>query len=141
MKSKFSLLKLYLVLMSLTGIIGLLVAYGIAIQTVISQKLITDEEYIQGSYQNYTITSCEEPKPVGATTITKTDKEIATCKEEAKKQVILQRNYSNKNSIIGGLIRGTLALLAFATHFPFLIRKEKDIGEEEKKVSKAKKGK
>ncbi|MEI7563686.1 MAG: hypothetical protein WCJ39_08920 [bacterium] len=47
MKSKFSLLKLYLVLMSLTGVIGLLIAYGIAIQTFISQKLITDEEYIQ----------------------------------------------------------------------------------------------
>ena len=124
--------------MSLTGIIGLLIAYGIAIQTVISQKLITDEEYIQGSYQNYNITSCEEPKSVGTATINKTDKEIATCKEEAKKQVILERNYSNKNSIIGGLIRGTLSLLAFATHFPFLIRKEKEFGEEEKMVSKPK---
>ncbi|MEI7563687.1 MAG: hypothetical protein WCJ39_08925 [bacterium] len=66
---------------------------------------------------------------VGSATVTKTAKEIATCKDDAKKQVILQRNYSNKNSMIGGLLRGTLALIAFITHFPFLIRKEKEVME------------
>ena len=129
MKSKFSLLKLYLVLMSLTGVIGLLIGYGIAIQTFIYQKLITNEEYLQGSYQSYEITRCEEPKYVGTESKARTEKEITECKKTAKENVILQRNYSNKNSMIGGLLRGTLALLAFITHFPFLVRKEKEVME------------
>ena len=126
MKGKFSLLRLYFTVISLASFIGLLIAYGIALQSYISKLIITDQEYIQGSYQNYTITSCEEPKYVGNTTKARTDKEIATCKEDAKKTVIDQRNYTTKQSIIGGLLRGTLALIVFLFHFPRFIKKDQE---------------
>ncbi|MCF7834424.1 hypothetical protein K9M48_00010 [Candidatus Gracilibacteria bacterium] len=109
----------------MVGIVGLVVAYGIALQTFLSQKIITDQEYIQGSYMNYEITRCEEPKYVGEISQEKTPQEIEQCKEKATENVILQRNYNNKESTISGLLRGTLFLILFAIHFPFFLRKEK----------------
>lgn len=125
MKSKFSFLKLYFLLISLVWIVWLVVAYWIALQTFLSQKIITDQEYIQWSYLNYEITRCEEPKYIWDIATPRTAEEIESCKQKATENIILQRNFDNKKDIISWILRWTLFLIIFVIHFPIFLRKEK----------------
>lgn len=129
MKSKFTLLKFYLTVVSLVGVIGLAVGYGVAIYNGIESIVISNDEYLIGSNRSYVLDQCTQPKyaPVAdAKPETPTDEEVATCKEEAKQDIILQRQYVMKHNIIGGLVWGTLALILFLIHYPMLIKKSKE---------------
>jgi disulfide bond formation protein DsbB len=129
MKKKLSIIKVYFAIFSLASFVGLLVAYWIAIQSLIYWKLISNEEYIQWSYNNYELKSCEDPTiPSSVTTAKtgkKTQKDIDLCQEKAKKSIITMRNYNEKTNIIWWLLWGTLSLIVFIVHILLFTKKEK----------------
>ncbi|MBP6086197.1 hypothetical protein KA478_03255 [Patescibacteria group bacterium] len=89
-------------------------------------KYITPEEYIVRN--NYEITNCDQPdytRPVGVDQkpTMRTDAEKETCKTDAKANLLLRRSIDTKESVIGGLIRGSIALILFITHFPVMLRR------------------
>lgn len=100
---------------------------------MIKYQLITPEEYVVGSYDNYNITQCENPlvvpsKEIPTQTVTqnRTPDEIAKCKEEAKKNMLARRAFEYKDNLISGIIWGTIFLLLFVTHFPVFCRRYKN---------------
>lgn len=95
--------------------------------------MVTDTEYMAGNGSYYEVQNCEQqPTPYydakGAVAVDqaqpkqKTPEEIAKCKADAETRIINQRHYQTKDSLIGGLVRGFLFLLLFATHFPYLLK-------------------
>jgi len=124
--------RLYLALASFAGLIGLVIGYGILAYTGIQSKVISDEEYIQGS-RSYLIQNCTDSatyaKPTtvdGSATATKTPAEIEKCKTDARDQAIKERAYQSKDSMIGGGVWGSLFLIVFLLHFPFFVRSRKE---------------
>ncbi|MFZ2151417.1 MAG: hypothetical protein WAZ12_00990 [Candidatus Absconditicoccaceae bacterium] len=126
MQKSFSLKKLYFTLISIAGIIGIMFGYGTLIYSLVNNAIITDQEYIAGSY-SYEIKECDNPytKPEGQAP--KTPVEIQKCKDDATQTILQRRVYDRKTSIINGIVRGTLFLILFVTHFPIMMRKEKEI--------------
>jgi hypothetical protein len=80
---------------------------------------------------------CEEPiYPNSANTVSiavkerikpryRTQEEIDKCKIEARDRAIQERRYQLKDTVIGGGVWGTLFLLVFLIHFPFLLKSNK----------------
>ena len=127
---EFSLLKIYLVIISIVWLVGAVIWYGNFTYQIIKYRLITPEEYVLGSYDNYSITQCENPmivpsKEQPSTTITqnRTPEEITKCKEEAKKNMLARRSFEYKDNLISWIIWGTVFLILFVTHFPVFYRK------------------
>lgn len=116
----------------MVGIIGTVVGYGMGLYQWLMLAIISDEEYLLGSYGNYEIQQCDDPyykavpTPEGETPPAKTPAEVADCKQEATARVLSMRAYDAKQDIIGGLVWGTLFLVVFVTHYPHMIRREKD---------------
>lgn len=124
--------RLYLALASFAGLIGMVIGYGVLAYTGIQMKVISDEEYIQGS-RSYLIQNCTDStmyaKPTtvdGTSTGTKTPAEIEKCKTDARDQAIKERAYQSKDSMIGGGVWGSLFLIVFLLHFPFFVRSRKE---------------
>ena len=129
MKNRFTLLKFYLTVVSLVGVIGLAVGYGVGIYNGVQAAVISDEEYIAGQGR-YTLDVCKQPnystvKP-NEQPVPPTDEQIAKCETETRESLIVQRNYTMKQNVIGGLVWGTLALILFLVHYPMLIKKSRE---------------
>lgn len=92
-------------------------------------KYITNEEYLVKNY--YEIENCKQPdynkvvwpdnKPTP-----RTEEEIKTCQSDATTRILATRSLNTKESVIWWLIRGTIALILFITHFPIMLRRWKD---------------
>lgn len=95
-----STLKLYFLIMSIVGVIGTLVAFGILIFSIAKQVIITDAEYIVGN-RYYEIEACSQEKYEGTTTTKPTQEEITTCEEEKKEMLIQSRKVMFKEDVIG----------------------------------------
>ena len=65
MRNKFTLLKLYLTVIALVGVIGMAVGYGVAIYSGINSAVISDEEYMTGRGVRYQLDVCTQPKYSG----------------------------------------------------------------------------
>lgn len=129
MKNRFALLKFYLTIVSLVGVIGLAVGYGVGIYSVIQNAVITDEEFLANRNGYYGYEQCEQPKYTGVTgetPVKPTEEQIKECEDKTVSSALAQRDYNTKQSIIGGLVRGTLALILFLIHYPMLIKKSKE---------------
>ncbi|MDD2487078.1 MAG: hypothetical protein PHS92_01815 [Candidatus Gracilibacteria bacterium] len=134
---EFNLLKIYLVIIAIVGLIGGVIGYGNLAYQTIKYRLITPEEYLIGSYDNYQITQCEDPNYSGpyakaipsqtsTGTIAKTPEEIQKCKDLATKNVLAKRDFDYKDNVISSAIWGTIFLLLFITHFPVFLRRYKE---------------
>lgn len=125
MRNKFTLLKLYLTVVSLVGVIGMAIGYGVAIYAGIQSAVISDQEYMKGSGMRYQLDTCSQPKYTGTqpeNTVAPTAEEITTCEDKAKEDMIFQRNYDTKQNVIGGLVWGSIALILFIIHYPMLLK-------------------
>ncbi len=123
--------KFYFTVVSIGSVLGMVIAGGIALYTIVMSVIITDEEYIQWR-NSREVEQCSDPyyMPKGRAVIepaiddgwqeiiTKTPEEIAECEADARERVILQRNYQKKEAVAGGLIRGVLFALLFMFHYP-----------------------
>lgn len=112
-----STLKLYFLIMSLVGVIGTLVSFGILIFSVAKQVIITDDEYIVGN-RYYEIEVCSQEKYEGTTAKKPTQAEITTCEEEKKVMLIQSRKAMFKEDVIGWTIWGILFLALLLIHYP-----------------------
>lgn len=137
---EFSLLKIYLMVVSVIGILGATIGYGIIGSEIIDRLVITDNEYIQFEHQ-WELDQCKEPKastaPVATTTpaagqtttttttntIPRTEAEIKQCQDDKHAELLAKRSFDSKKSAISGGVWGTLFLLLFITHFPAFIRR------------------
>lgn len=125
----FSFSKFYFTVVSIVSVIGMAVAFGIAIYQQGMSLLITDAEYIVG-HNEREMRSCEEPtrKQIGdgpdstSKEITKSPEEINTCKAETSARLITQRSYTTKESTIWGVTRGIIFLVLFLTHYPRMMK-------------------
>lgn len=124
-----NLTKLYFILVSLVSVIWLAIWYGIAGYNYFMSKYITNDEYLMKNY--YEIEACNQPdyskttwpdnKPTERTT-----EEKETCKTEATTRILARRSLDTKESVIGWLIRWSIALILFITHFPIMLRRGQD---------------
>lgn len=131
MKNKFTLLKFYLTVVSLVGVIGMSVGYGVAIYNGIQSSVISDEEYMTGRGVRYSLEACTQPKypgtPESPQGTAPTAEEVQECEDRAKANMIAERNYNTKQTVIGGIVWGTIALILFIIHYPMLLKaKEED---------------
>gem|GEM_PF-2876085 len=130
--NRFTLLKFYTTIVSLVGVIGLTVGYGVAIFNGIQHAVISDEEYMNGRGMRYQFDTCSQPKYAavapaeGEQPAAPTAEEIAACEDKTRTSMLAERNYNTKQTVIGGITWGTLALIMFAIHYPMLIKKSRE---------------
>lgn len=126
--------KFYFTVVSIASVLGMVIAFGIALYNLAMGIIITDDEYIQ--WRNYReVEQCSDPyyMPKGRAiveqdlaeaeagwpeVITKTPEEIAECEAAARKRAITQRNFQKKEAVTWWLIWGTLFAILFFTHYP-----------------------
>jgi len=124
---EFTLLKIYLAIVSVVAVIGTFVGYGNLAYSYLKAQIITDQEYITGG-NFYDISQCENGvyAPEKNTTVPRSAADIATCKTDTEKRLIDKRHYDYKDSMISGGVWGTVFLILFFTHFPMFIRRYKE---------------
>jgi len=132
-------LKIYFLLMTMTGVIGTLVTMGILVFSVAKKIVITDQEYII-SERYYELDSCNNPvlktntntvvaQPTATpseTYVQPTDAEKEKCKADKTVQLIAGRSATFKTDVLGGAIRSILFLTLLLTHYPRFIRSRKE---------------
>jgi len=120
-------LKIYFLLITLVGIIGTLVSFGMLIFTIGKQIIITNDEYIVGD-RYYEIDACNNNMIAKPTTnnpnnmVSPTEAEKETCKTEKKVQLIQARKALFKTDVLGGAIWGISFLILLMTHYPRFMR-------------------
>lgn len=131
---EFNLLKLYLVVISVVWLIWSVTWYGNFWYQMIKHTLITPEEYVIGSYDNYQVTQCRTentttiknpttPTTTGELAKPKTEAEILKCEETAKKNILARREFDYKDNLISWIVWWSLFLILFLTHFPVFYSK------------------
>ena len=131
-----TLLKIYFLIISLTGIIGATVAYGTVISAYLEKQFVTNEEYLLDSSRDIkacsnpdteTIPNMKDPTQTITTSTKPSPVDIKNCEDKVTSDALLRRDLTFKRGAISGLVRGTLFLILFVFHFPtFLnaLRKE-----------------
>jgi len=123
-------IKIYFLLLTLVGIIGTLVSFGILLYTVGKQVIISDTEYIAGE-RYYEIDACNTsmiPKPTNINpnnVAAPTKTEIANCKADKTTRLIQTRKENFKADVLSGAIRGILFLALLLVHYPKFMRLNK----------------
>lgn len=116
-------LKIYFLLVTLVGLIGTLVSFGILTYTIGKQIIITNDEYIVGD-RYYEMEYCDnnlkaKPTETNANNmVAPTEEEKATCKAEKKIQLIQSRKVTFKTDVLSGAIWGILFFALLLTHYP-----------------------
>lgn len=120
-------LKMYFLLVTLVGLIGTLVSFGMLTYTIGKQIIITNDEYIVGDryyemdYCNNNMTA--KPTEVNPNNmVAPTEVEKETCKAEKKVQLIQSRKVAFKTDVLGWAIWGLLFLALLLTHYPKFMR-------------------
>jgi len=121
MKPTTSLKKIYFLVATLFGLLGTVMAGGIAIHQIIMINRISNEEYLSNNYYRY---QCDTQIKEDGTTTARTTEEKETCIAEEKGKALAQRSYNSKENIIGGITRGIIFLIIFAIHARIFFRKE-----------------
>lgn len=140
----FSFKKFYFTIISIVGIIGMTVAFGIAGYSILKSIIITDQEYIQWR-NSREIKECERTwwaiddlraYPLQEKTIdgvaplpqpnSPSQEDITRCKNEATERLSKQRSFETKETVIWGLVRWIIFLILFTTHYSHMIRSKVD---------------
>ena len=123
-------IKIYFLLITLVGVIGTLVSFGMLIYTTGKQLIITNDEYIVGD-RYYEIDACNSnmiAKPTNANPnnmVSPTEAEKEKCKTEKKARHIQSRRVLFKKEVLSGSIWGILFLALLLTHYPKFMRLSK----------------
>lgn len=116
-------LKVYFLIMSLVGVIGTLVTFGILIFSVGKQVIITDDEYIAGD-RYYEIENCQynNQYDIKEQASKPTQEEIVACEERKKITLIQSRKANFKQDVLSWSIWGILFLVLLLIHYPRFIK-------------------
>lgn len=123
-------IKIYFLLITLVGVIGTLVSFGILTYTVGKQILITNDEYVIGD-RYYEIDACNNNMLAKPTTnnpnnmVAPTEAEKEKCKTEKTIQLIQSRKVMFKTDVLNWAIWGILFLALLLTHYPRFMRLNK----------------
>jgi len=123
-------LKMYFLLMTLVGVIGTLVSFGMLTYTVGKQLVISNDEYIVGD-RYYEIEACTNnmiPKPTvdnSNNMVAPTEAEIIKCKADKKITLTQSRRVMFKTDVLGGAIWGILFLALLLIHYPKFMKLSK----------------
>jgi len=110
-------LKIYFLIMSLVGVIGTLITFGILIFSIGKQVIITDNEYIAGD-RYYEIENCKYNDYDGKEWTKATPAEITKCEEDKKVMLVQSRKVIFKEDVLGWAIWGILFLALLLIHYP-----------------------
>lgn len=102
-------LKVYFLIMSLVGVIGTLITFGILTFSVGKQVIITDDEYI-ASDRYYEIENCQNNNY--------DENKIIKCEEDKKIILVQSRKANFKQDVLGWSIWGILFLVVLLIHYP-----------------------
>jgi len=116
-EKKQTLLTIYLWLISLVSFIGLCISFIIFANTLVSKKLITDQEYLVRNSRE--MDRCSETIRVWDFAKERTDPEKEECEEKTKEKMLLQRSVNSKETMISSLIRFFILLFVFPIHFTY----------------------
>ncbi len=136
-RSTFSLIKLYFAIVSVVGVVGLVVGFGVGLYQLFLNMIISDQEYLIGGNGSREIKQCADPyyrpnqAPLkeGELPKAKTDEEIKACKDKLIPDILATRDYQLKQDLISGFVWWGLFMILFLTHFPYFLKisKEHDI--------------
>lgn len=126
-----STLKIYFLLITLTGVIGTLISFGFLFYAIGKKLIITNDEYIVGE-RYYELDMCSNglSKPTTANQnnmVYPTDAEIAKCKEEKKATLVQARNALFKTDMLSWGIWTLLFFILLITHYPRFMKLNKKI--------------
>ncbi len=114
-------LKIYFLIMTLVGVIGSVISFGILCFSIGKQIIITNDEYIAGE-RYYEIENCKYNDYDGKESTKATTAEIKQCEEEKKVMLVQSRKVTYKQDVLGGAIRGILFFGIFIIHYPRFMR-------------------
>lgn len=103
--NKINWLKVYYWIVSLISVIVITVSISVIIVSILKKILITDEEYL--AKYDYRLSQCDFQKE-------KTD---TNCKEEKKKEILVERSYNLKSSIIESVSWLIPFIVLFVFHY------------------------
>lgn len=116
-----SIIKIYFLLMTLVGVIGILITFWILAFTIGKQLIITNEEYIVGD-RYYELESCKYNDYDGKESTKATPAEITICETEKKEILIKSRKVMFKQDTLWSSIWGILFLIVLFIHYPKFMR-------------------
>lgn len=93
-------IKVYLLIMTLVGVIGTLISLGIVAFSTGKQILITDEEYILGD-RYYELESCKYNNYGNKEETKATPEEIEQCESKKTDMLIKSRKVNFKEDVLG----------------------------------------
>ena len=114
-------LKIYLLLMTLIGVIGTIVSLGIVIVSVGEKLIISNEEYIIGE-RYYELENCKYNDYDGKESTKATAAEIKTCETEKREVLIKSRQVDFKQNTLDGGIRSIVFIILLSIHYPKFMR-------------------
>lgn len=131
----FSFVRLYFTIVSVVSVIGMVVAYAVGTYNVLRTVIVSDDERM-AQRGRYEVDACKtmpadvDPyaKPItepGAVATPKTPQEIAECEAKVTQRMIDQRSFEMKDTAVGGAVWGTFFLILFLTHFPRMMKLER----------------
>lgn len=147
MSKSFNFLKIYVLIATVVWLIGMIVAYGIALYASIEYTVINDSEFLANQEHAREIQQCTnqnlKPQPwVGIDQRTMPDEAQADtaqadttrpdpasdqatqqCIKQAEAKILLQRRYDFKTALLQWSVWWTIFLIVFLLHYPKL-RKE-----------------
>lgn len=136
--------KFYFTIVSIASIIGMVIAYWIALYNIIINAVITDDEYMLW-HSYYEVQNCTDPYsypkygrwyPVEFAVdwpadiwsgVQLTQEEIQECEEKATERALSQRSLQKKEAVTWGLIRWVLFTILFITHYPRMQQSEWEV--------------
>lgn len=147
MSKSFNFLKIYVLIATVVWLIGMIVAYGIALYASIEYTVINDSEFLANQEHAREIQQCTnqnlKPQPwVGidqrampdqaqadtaqadpARPDPASDQATQQCIKQAEAKILLQRRYDFKTALLQWSVWWTIFLIVFLLHYPKL-RKE-----------------
>lgn len=125
MSKWFNFLKLYLLVATIVGLFGTIIAYGIGLYSGLEYVILTDEEYVMTANNRREIDNCSQPIYKLDTTVERTTEAQEICVAEATERLTKSRTIDFKMSILQWWVWGTIFLILFLTHYP-RFRKEQE---------------
>lgn len=125
MSKWFNFLKLYLLVATVVGLFGTIIAYGIAAYSGLEYVILTDDEYVMSTNNRREIDNCSQPIYKPDTTVERTAEEKEACVLEATERLTKARTTNFKIDLLQWGVWGTIFLILFATHYP-RFRKEQE---------------
>ena len=133
-KKHFSRRRLYSLLVTLAGIIGSVICVGGFMYNILSQAIITDEEFMYSSSQFYILNECEyrlqpdfkrDINPEKEAQVP-SEEEIEDCKVRQRENILLKRKVEYKENLLRFGSRGILFVILLSTHLPMFLRSTKE---------------